>query len=173
MEHARDDKGDLIDKVMCLEKEIEKYKRIIVMQQECLFNNSKLESLQKCCHCDKVFVNESFLCSHIRRKHGLSPIHDTPDSEKNERPRLVDQETQTSDGQLNEDVFLSESFSSLILGSNKSKSWPDIRNDAKDPKPEWENGAVEKRKKQSLKRKVIALKKKINENLLRKVSKRK
>ena len=172
MEHARDDKGDLIEKVKCLEKEIEKYKRIIVMQQECLFNNSKLESLQKCCHCDKVFVNESFLCSHIRRKHGLSPGQDTLDSKKNESPRLVDQETQTSAGQLNGELFLSESFSSLIHGSNKSKSWPDIRNDSKDPKPEWENGLVEKRKKRSLKGKVVALKKKINENL-RKVSKRK
>ena len=163
MEEARE-KKDLIEKVKFLEKEIEKYKRIIVMQQDCLFNNSKIETFQKCFHCDKVFVNESFLRSHIRRKHGLSPVlQDTLDSQKSEKPRLVDQETQTS-GQFNrnEDVLLSESFSSLILGSNKSKSWPDIRNDSKDLKPEWENDV--KKKGKSLKGKVVALKKKINEN---------
>ena len=169
MEKARKEK-DLSEKVKCLEKEIENYKRIIVMQQDCLFNNSKLETFQKCFRCDKVFVNESFLRSHIRRKHGLSPLQDTLDSEENEKPRMVDQETQTS-GQLNrnEDELLSESFSSIILGSNKSKSWPDIRNDSKDPKPEWENDVRKKRK--SLKGKVVALKKKMNENL-RKMSKR-
>ena len=54
------DMKDLDEKVKYLETEIEKYKKIIVMQQECLFNESKLETFQKCCHCDKVFVNESF-----------------------------------------------------------------------------------------------------------------
>ena len=143
MEKAREEK-DLSEKVKCLEKEIEKYKKIIVMQQDCLFNNSKLETFQRCFHCDKVFVNESFLRSHIRRKHGLSPVQYL-DSEENEKPRMVDQETQTS-GQFNRNELLSESFSSLILGSNKSKSWPDIGNDFKDPKQECENDVKKKRK---------------------------
>ena len=167
MQEARDMK-DLDEKVKYLEMEIEKYKKIIVMQQECLFNESKLETFQKCCHCDKVFVNESFLLSHIRRKHGLSPS----ESEKIEKPRMSEQETQTScQFTINEEMLLS-SVSSLVLGSNKSKSWPDIRNGPKDPKPEWEYVELGKKKKKSLKRKVFALKNKINENL-RKISNRK
>ena len=169
MQEARDRK-DLEEKVKHLELEIEKYKKIIVMQQECLFNESKLETFQKCCHCDKVFVNESFLLSHIRRKHGLSPS----ESDKIEKPRMAEQETQTSASwqfTINEEMLLS-SVSSLVLASNKSKSWPDIRNDFKDQKPEWEYVELEKKKKKSLKRKVFALKNKINENL-RKISNRK
>ena len=167
MQEARDRK-DLDEKVKHLELEIEKYKKIIVMQQECLFNESKLETFQKCCHCDKVFVNESFLLSHIRRKHGISPS----EPYKIEKPRMVEQETQTSwQFTINEEMLLS-SVSSLVLGSNKSKSWPDIRNGSKDPEPVWEDNELEKKKKKSFKRKVFALKNKINENL-RKMSKRK
>ena len=142
------------------------------MQQECLFNNSKLESLQKCCHCDKVFVNESFLLSHIRRRHGVgvSPTQNTPEIEIIGKPRMVEQETQTSWQFIRNEDLLS---SSLILGSNKSKSWPDVRKDSiDDPKAEWEDDAVGKIKKKSFRRKVFALKNKINENL-RKMSKRK
>ena len=169
MQEARD-KKDLEEKVKCLEMEIDKYKKIIVMQQECLFNESKLETFQKCCHCNKVFVNESFLLSHIRRKHGVSPTQNTLKIEIIGKPRMVEQETQTSWQFIrNEDL----PFSSLVLGLNKSKSWPDIRNDSRDdPKAEWENNGVGMNKKKSFRRTVFALKNKINENL-RKMSKRK
>ena len=168
MQEARDTQ-DLGEKVRRLEVEIEKYKRIIVMQQECLFNQSKLETFQKCCHCDKVFVNESFLRAHLRRKHGT----DTPESGLPERPRMVEQETQTS-GKIisNEAMLLSESES--VLGASKFKSWPDLRIDSRDRKSEWVGDEVEEEKKsrKSLKGKVFAFTKKLNKNLKR-MSKRK
>merc|ERR1711915_262630 len=35
-------------------------KEIIEVQQDCLFNKSDFKEFQKCCFCEKIFVNQSF-----------------------------------------------------------------------------------------------------------------
>ena len=146
----------LEEKLRCLEIEIDKYKKIIVMQQECIFNKTSLESFQKCCHCDKVFVNVSFLKSHTRRRHGIFPSENI--ETKDEKPAFVDQDTQTCiQIKTSEDLSFSTTFDLI-----RSRSWPNLRASISiSNESEWEKG---RKKKKSLKGRMFVIRKKINQN---------
>ena len=52
-----------------LRKESKKRKKMMAVQQESMFKDKDFREFRKCSLCPKVFVNESFLSSHMRRRH--------------------------------------------------------------------------------------------------------
>ena len=52
-----------------LREDLETARMTITLQQECLFKGYKMEDFQKCLHCHKIFTNNSYLISHIERRH--------------------------------------------------------------------------------------------------------
>ena len=54
-----------------LRKEMKKRRKMLTAQQECIFKGTDLREFQKCSHCPKTFVNQSFLTSHLARRHRL------------------------------------------------------------------------------------------------------
>ena len=65
---------------LSLRKEVKKSRKMLAVQQESLFKGTDFKEFQKCLLCPKTFINESFLLSHMNRRHktemrenGLSP----------------------------------------------------------------------------------------------------
>ena len=55
--------------IRTLEIDLCKHRKLIALQQECLLNGNKILDHQQCWICEKIFINQSFLKSHIRRRH--------------------------------------------------------------------------------------------------------
>ena len=141
-------------RVAQLEAEVERYKRIIAMQQECLFRHQDFQQFPKCSFCDKIFVNSSFLTSHVARRH---PEQVQGEDEVTEHSgRQSHQSTQTQE----------ETSSRLELGhsdqeledSRRSASWPSLATTATLESP----AARHKPHKHSLKRKLSSISRKLN-----------
>ena len=141
-------------RVAQLEAEVERYKRIIAMQQECLFRHQDLQQFQKCSFCDKIFVNRSFLTSHVARRHP-------------EQVQSEDKVTEHSGTQSHQSTQTQEETSSLLkLGhsdqeledSRRSASWPSLATTATLESP----AARHKPHKHSLKRKLSSISRKLN-----------
>ena len=60
----------LEEEVKALRKENKKRKKMLTAQQECLLKGTDLRDFQKCSFCPKTFINQSFLTSHLARRHG-------------------------------------------------------------------------------------------------------
>ena len=60
----------LEEEVKALRKENKKRKKMLTAQQECIFKGTNLKDFQKCSFCPKTFINQSFLTSHLARRHG-------------------------------------------------------------------------------------------------------
>ena len=60
----------LEEEVKTLRKENKKSKKMLTAQQECLLKGTDLKDFQKCSFCPKTFINQSFLTSHLARRHG-------------------------------------------------------------------------------------------------------
>ena len=60
----------LEEEVKVLRKENKKRRKMLTAQQECLFKGTNLRDFQKCSFCPKTFINQSFLTSHLARRHG-------------------------------------------------------------------------------------------------------
>ena len=58
------------EEIKVLRKESRKRKKMLEAQQECMFKGADLREFQKCTHCAKTFINQSFLSSHLARRHG-------------------------------------------------------------------------------------------------------
>ena len=58
----------LEEEVKALRKENKK--KMLTAQQECLLKGTDLKDFQKCSFCPKTFINQSFLTSHLARRHG-------------------------------------------------------------------------------------------------------
>ena len=141
-------------RVSQLEGEVERYKRIIAMQQECLFRHEDLQQFQKCSFCDKIFVNSSFLSSHVARRH--------PDQVQG-----GDEETEHSGRQSHQSTQTQEETSSPLEvghsdqeleGSMRSASWPSLATTTTLESP----AARHKPHKHSLKRKLSSISRKLN-----------
>ena len=55
--------------VKALKKEAKNRKKMLAVQQKSMFEDKDFRDFRKCSLCPKVFVNESFLSSHMRRRH--------------------------------------------------------------------------------------------------------
>ena len=55
--------------IKSFQSELVKCKEIITLQQQCIFTGSSLQQFQKCLYCEKIFINESYLNSHLLRRH--------------------------------------------------------------------------------------------------------
>ena len=64
-----DNLADMETEVKALRKEAKKRKKMLTVQQESMFKDKDFREFRKCGLCPKVFVNESFLSSHMRRRH--------------------------------------------------------------------------------------------------------
>ena len=148
-------------RVAQLEAEVARYKRIIVMQQECLFRHRDFQQFQKCSFCHKIFVNSSFLCSHMARRH--------PEQLKGEdevKERSGTQSHQSTQTQEEASSPLEEASSPLALGhsdqereeSRRSASWPSLATTATLESP----AARHQPHKHSLKRKLTSIGRKLN-----------
>ena len=60
----------LEEEVKALRKENKKRRKMLTAQQECMFKGTNLKDFQKCSFCPKTFINQSFLTSHLARRHG-------------------------------------------------------------------------------------------------------
>ena len=60
----------LEQEVKALRKENKKRRKMLTAQQECIFKGTNLKDFQKCSFCPKTFINQSFLTSHLARRHG-------------------------------------------------------------------------------------------------------
>ena len=60
----------LEEEVKALRKENKKRRKMLTAQQECIFKRTNLRDFQKCSFCPKTFINQSFLTSHLARRHG-------------------------------------------------------------------------------------------------------
>ena len=141
-------------RVAQLEAEVERYKRIIAMQQECLFRHQDLQQFQKCSFCDKIFVNSSFLSSHVARRH---PEQVQGEDEVTEHSRT--QSTQSTQTQVETSSLLEVGHSDQELeDSRRSASWPSLATTATLESP----AARHKPHKHSLKRKLSSISRKLN-----------
>ena len=86
-DNISDEKGLLEQELVILKEELERAKRTIALQQECLFAGYRVEEFVKCLLCEKIFTNNSFLEAHTRRRHQGA-------GEKEAR-RVASKETQT------------------------------------------------------------------------------
>ena len=59
----------LEEEVKALRKENKKRRKMLTAQQECIFKGTNLRDFQKCSFCPKTFINQSFLTSHLARRH--------------------------------------------------------------------------------------------------------
>ena len=138
-------------RVAQLEAEVERYKRIIAMQQECLFRHQDLQQFQKCSFCDKIFVNRSFLSSHVARRH---PEQVQGEDEVTEHSRTQSTQTQEETSSILE-VGRSDQE---LEDSRRSASWPSLATTATLESP----AARHKPHKHSLKRKLSSISRKLN-----------
>ena len=144
-------------RVAQLEGEVERYKRIIAMQQECLFRHQDLQQFQKCSFCDKIFVKSSFLSSHVARRH---PEQVQGEDEVTEHSRTQShQSTQTQVTQEGSSSLLEVGHSDQELeDSRRSASWPSLATTTTLESP----AARHKPHKHSLKRKLSSISRKLN-----------
>ena len=141
-------------RVAQLEGEVERYKRIIAMQQECLFRHQDFQQFQKCSFCDKIFVNNSFLSSHLARRH---PEQVQGEDEVTEHSRT--QSHQSTQTQEDTSSLLEVGHSDQELeDSRRSASWPSLATTATLESP----AARHKPHKHSLKRKLSSISRKLN-----------
>ena len=142
-------------RVAQLEAEVERYKRIIAMQQECLFRHQDLQQFQKCSFCDKIFVNRSFLSSHVARRH---PEQVQGEDEVTEHSgRQSHQSTQTQEEDTSSLLEVGHSDQELE-DSRRSASWPSLATTTTLESP----AARHKPHKHSLKRKLSSISRKLN-----------
>ena len=83
-DNLSEEKGLLEQELVILREELERARRTIALQQECLFAGYRVEEFVKCLLCEKIFTNNSFLESHTRRRH-----------QGTEARRVASKETQT------------------------------------------------------------------------------
>ena len=69
MEKIKDSYGILEKETIMLRKEVKKSRKLLAVQQESLFKGTDIKEFQKCLLCSKTFINESFLVSHMNRRH--------------------------------------------------------------------------------------------------------
>ena len=144
-------------RVAQLEGEVERYKRIIAMQQECLFRHQDLQQFQKCSFCDKIFVNRSFLSSHVARRH---PEQLPGEDEVTEHSgRQSHQSTQTQEETSSSSPLEVGHSDQELEDSRRSASWPSLATTAT-----LESPAARQLKphKHSLKRKLSSISRKLN-----------
>ena len=137
-----------------LEAEVERYKRIIAVQQDCLFRHRDFQQFQKCSFCDKIFVNSSFLSSHVARRHPEQVRGDDEVTEHNGRQSHESTQTQEDTSSLLEVDHSDQE----LEGSRRSASWPSLATTATLESP----AARHKPHKHSLKRKLSSISKKLN-----------
>ena len=139
-----------------LEAEVERYKRIIALQQECLFRHQDFQQFQKCSFCDKIFVNNSFLTSHVARRH---PEHVRGEDEETEHSgRQSHQSTQTQEDTSRSSPLEVGHSDQELEASRRSASWPSLATNATLESP----AARHKPHKHSLKRKLSSISRKLN-----------
>ena len=143
-------------RVAQLEAEVARYKRIIVMQQECLLRHRDFQQFQKCSFCDKIFVNSSFLCSHMARRH---PEQLQGGDEVKERSGTQSQQsTQTQEEASSPLEKASSPLDQELEESRRSASWPSLATTATLESP----AARHQPHKHSLKRKLSSITRKLN-----------
>jgi len=69
IERVGEQNDALLSEVKVLRKEAKKRRKMLAAQQECLYKGTDPKEFQKCIFCTKTFVNQSFLLSHINRRH--------------------------------------------------------------------------------------------------------
>ena len=142
-------------RVAQLEAEVERYKRIIAMQQECLFRHQDLQQFQKCSFCDKIFVNNSFLSSHVARRH---PEQVQGEDEVTEHSRTQShQSTQTQEEASSSSLLEVGHSDQELEDSRRSASWPSLATTTLESP-----AARHKPHKHSLKRKLSSISRKLN-----------
>ena len=96
---------ELENTIVHLQEGLLKYEEIIALQQECIIKDKPLEKFQKCTYCKKIFVNKSFLKSHILRKHADESPKFIENDDSGTVLKKLNQETQTeSDSNMNFEV---------------------------------------------------------------------
>ena len=141
-------------RVAQLEAEVERYKRIIAMQQECLFRHQDLQQFQKCSFCDKIFVNNSFLSSHVARRH---PEQVQGEDEVTEHSRTQSHQSTQTQEDTSSLLGLDHGDQELEV-SRRSASWPSLATTTTLESP----AARHKPHKHSLKRKLSSISRKLN-----------
>ena len=147
--------------IMHLQEGLLKYEEIIALQQECILKNKPLEKFQKCTFCKKIFVNKSFLKSHMLRKH---PGECFDDSDKDELiVEVLSKETQTED----DDNHMNFEVDPALV--RHWKSLPSVASTLEDKSPldffpSKHSSIVENisKPKPSLKKKISSISRKIN-----------
>ena len=81
--------------IKSLQSELVKCKEIITLQQQCIFTGSSLQQFQKCLYCEKIFINESYLNSHLLRRH-------KNERKKSKNTSFVSQQNQATQTQTEE-----------------------------------------------------------------------
>ena len=81
--------------IKSFQSELVKCKEIITLQQQCIFTGSSLQQFQKCLYCEKIFINESYLNSHLLRRH-------KKEKEKSEKASFVSQQNKATQTQTEE-----------------------------------------------------------------------
>ena len=81
--------------IKSLQRDLVKCKEIITLQQQCIFTGSSLQQFQKCLYCEKIFINESYLNSHLLRRH-------KNELKKSKNTSLVSQQNQATQTQTEE-----------------------------------------------------------------------
>ena len=106
-----DENNELKTIIKNLQQDLAKHREIIALQQECLFKGKKIQDHQQCLECGKIFVNNSFLQSHLKRRHLKLTAQDEASTETfsgEKESNSVSTQTQTG-ANLSQDTLMTTS----------------------------------------------------------------